>query len=63
MSKITVEFTKDELQQLLNDDNSCVSVKRDVYNLALYPYHLSNVTNAVKSILNSRIARFEKKYV
>lgn len=56
-----VEFSKEELKALIEDKNSCVTVHKSFYNLALYPYHLTNISTSIKDILNAGVAKYDKK--
>lgn len=58
-----IQFSEAFLNDLLNDGNSCVTLKLKKQHLSLHPFHFNNLNAAVKDILNGRIKKFNKEYV
>lgn len=56
-------FNLKELDLLIEDENSCVELQTLQEHLALHPFHLNDLSNSVKDILNSRIGKFCVRYV
>ncbi|XP_044272692.1 DNA-directed RNA polymerase I subunit RPA43 isoform X2 [Tribolium madens] len=56
--KLLKTFNFDELNSLVVDENSCVELLNLQEHIALHPYHLSDLNNSVKEILNSKIGKF-----
>jgi DNA-directed RNA polymerase I subunit RPA43 len=56
--KFTKTFNLKHLDKLIKEDNSCVHLHKMKHHIALHPYHLGDLTNSVKDILNKRIGKF-----
>lgn len=57
-----IQFAQDYLEDLLNNDNSCVTLKRRNQHLSLHPYHLNDLNNSLKDILNEKVGKHIKEY-
>lgn len=56
-----IEFSQDYLKNLLNDNNSCVTLKKGNQHLALHPYHFNNLNNSLNDILNKKVGKYIKE--
>ncbi|KAF2902610.1 hypothetical protein ILUMI_03588 [Ignelater luminosus] len=56
-----IRFEKEHLDDLVQEENSCVEIQEQNYHLALHPFHLTNINESIKDILNKGIARYDKK--
>jgi len=54
-------FDKQFLDTLVEDKSSCVEVKEQNYHIALHPFHLNNINESVKDLLNQGISKYDKK--
>lgn len=57
----SIRFEKEQLDDLVQAENSCVEIKEQNYHLALHPFHLTYINESIKDILNKGIARYDKK--
>ncbi|CAH0545898.1 unnamed protein product [Brassicogethes aeneus] len=59
--KFGISFDKKLLNQLKDNECSCVEVHQKTQHLALHPLQLENLNNSIKDTLNKGIARYNKK--
>ncbi|KAL3285108.1 hypothetical protein HHI36_019232 [Cryptolaemus montrouzieri] len=48
------------LHQLVTTKNSCVEIQKNKKHLALLPYHMKNLSESIKEILDEDIAKFNR---
>ncbi|KAJ8667333.1 hypothetical protein QAD02_008995 [Eretmocerus hayati] len=56
-----VSWTSLELEGLVEDEDSCVFVERKQKHLGLHPYHLSNLSAALREILDAGLNRYDQE--
>lgn len=61
LRKNSRRFTDEQLDLLMGDVNSCITINNTTYSLALFPYHLSNVSESVKRLLNLIIGKYDQR--
>ncbi|XP_065161048.1 DNA-directed RNA polymerase I subunit RPA43 isoform X2 [Atheta coriaria] len=61
-SNLPVLLNHSELQKLRTDAGSCVEVKTCAHHITLHPFHLSNIANSIKEILNERVAKYSAEF-
>uniref|UniRef100_A0A2A4JKN2 RPA43 OB domain-containing protein n=1 Tax=Heliothis virescens TaxID=7102 RepID=A0A2A4JKN2_HELVI len=57
-----IKFDIKELKKLANDKNSCIIEKKVTQNLALQPWCLGNLKEAIKNLLDYKIGKFDKEF-
>lgn len=64
MSKRAIfKYSSAELTKLVEDETSCVSVVNSIFDLELFPYHLADISGAIKDLLKDKITIYCKRYV
>lgn len=58
VKKIKKQFDVAFLENLLLEETSCVCLKTCKHHLALHPYHLNDLVNSVKDVLNRHLSKY-----
>lgn len=58
-----IKYELKELRKLSTDKNSCIVEKKVTQNLALQPWCLGNLKEALKNLLDYKIGKFDKEWV
>lgn len=59
----TTHWSNLELTGLLEDEDSCVELERVKKHLGLYPFHLTDLSAALREILNAGLNAYDPEYV
>jgi hypothetical protein len=58
-----IQWTNLELRGLLEDEDSCVYLEKIQKHLGLHPFHLTNLNEALREILNASLNFYDPEYV